>query len=88
MSAKMDEQSIITKAFWAAWAFVTVLGGALWKSLNARISGKASKETVGHTLEKLDEHIEEDRDVHLQIVQRLDVTNAQLNQIIGKLDSR
>lgn len=89
MSTNVDDPSVISRAMDWAWAAVLALIGVIWHMLNRRLDGKANKELTNHrlneTLALLKEHVIEDKEVHQQIVVRLDMTNAQLNQIIGEL---
>jgi septal ring factor EnvC (AmiA/AmiB activator) len=92
VSARVDEQSLIARAFSWAWALVAALLAVVWKSLNDRINGKASKDSVASALEAMSRHTDEDREVHEKILAKLDDTNAsigrtneRLGEVIGEL---
>jgi hypothetical protein len=89
----VDERSIVANILEWSWALLIGMVAWLWKHLNGRIDSKASAAHLASVMKTLDDHIEEDRDVHTRIVDKLDrlveqhgETNVKLATLIGKFD--
>jgi hypothetical protein len=85
MSALMDENGLLGRLLDWAWAVIGVLVAVVWKSLNERISKKASAEAVAAAVASFNRHIEKDDEVHERILAKLDTTNAEIAETNAKL---
>lgn len=80
----VDEPSIAAKITEWLWALPVGVAAMLWRMLN----GKASKEQLLALTTTLDRHVIEDRQTHESIVERLDITNVKLAELVGEIRGR